>query len=157
MSNWDGSGLRWVGESADTLSFRFQRESRLTDRRALRYMRRIGKLVFEQAVQWSPVDWKGPRGQGPLYELERSHKLTEKIGANRRIEMRIEVGGMVGEVDVDKYAMWVHDSIDWNQRGPATRAKDPEAGPFWLERALDKYDQDIGDDLLDELLDGLLS
>lgn len=146
--------LSWRGDSADSLSFDMIREGRLTGKRALRNMRRVSKAVLETAVSWSPVDYKGEtHGSVPLHELEKSHRLIEAYGAGRRIEARIEVGGMVGSVNVDRYAMWVHDGS--YERGPATIAKGPHAGPGWLERAMEEHEDEF-EPLLDELLEGLL-
>lgn len=147
------SSLRWSGASADSLAITMEREGRTTSKRALRHMRRVSKAVLELAIEWSPVDFKGPAGLGPLRELERSHRMVETPGAGRRINVSIEVGGMVGNVDVDKYAMWIHDG-SYN-RGPATIAKGPNAGPGWLERAMEHHEDDF-EPLLDELLEGLM-
>lgn len=147
--------LTWRGESAETLSLVMQREGAKTSKRALRHMRRVSKSTLELAVAWSPVDYKGKtKGSEPLHELERSHRLVEYPGSNRRIEVAIEVGGMVGEVDVDLYAMWIHDGS--YERGPATIAKGPNAGPGWLERAMEEHADEF-EPLLDELLEGLMS
>ena len=132
------------------------RESRVTSKRALRHMRRVSKLVLKTAIEYSPVDYKGPDGaSNPLHELERSHKLIEEPGQNGRLEAVIEVGGMVGAVDVDLYAMWQHDGTMWSQRGKATVAKGPKAGPGWLERAMGEHEDDF-EPLLDDLLEGLI-
>lgn len=148
------TSLSWRGESSDTLSFRFLRESKRTNQRGLRHMRRVSKSVYETALKWSPVDYKGQTvNSPPLHELEKSHKIVENIGDNRRIEVSIEVGGYIGDVNVDDYALWIHDGS--YTPGPGTRAKGPEAGPFWLERALAKHENDIDEPLLDELLESL--
>jgi hypothetical protein len=146
--------LTWRGESADSLGITFAREGHLTGKRALRHMRRVSKIVLQTAIEWSPVDYKGKtRNSLPLHELEKSHRLVEEYGSNRRLEAHIEVGGMVGDVDVDLYAMWIHDGS--YERGPATIAKGPNAGPGWLERAMDEHADDF-EPLLDDLLEGLL-
>lgn len=148
--------LYWRGKSAGGVAVTMIREGQLTGKRSLRHMRRVSKAVLKTAVDWSPVDWKGKtRTDPPHHELERSHRIEETKGAFRRIEARIVVGGMVDGVNVDKYAWWVHDSLGWHQRGPATIAKGPNAGPGWLERALEEH-QDEFEPLLEELLDGLL-
>lgn len=146
--------LTWRGDSADSLSFTMLREGKMTGKRALRHMRRVSKATLQTAIDYSPVDYKGrTRGSMPLHELERSHRLVEVPGANRRIEARIEVGGMVGDVNVDLYAMWIHDGS--YERGPGTIAKGPKAGPGWLETALEEHEDDF-EPLLDELLEGLM-
>lgn len=145
--------LTWQGESADQLGIRMAREGRMTGKRALRHMRRVSKAVLDTAIKYSPVDYKGPNGSSPLHELERSHRLSEVPGDNRRIEVMIEVGGMVGDVDVDLYAMWIHDGS--YERGRATVAKGPKAGPGWLERAMDEHADDF-EPLLEDLLEGLM-
>lgn len=147
--------IRWKGESGDVLAARMKREGRLTGKRALRHMRRVSKATLETAVAWSPVDWKGARPSDPPgHELEKSHRIEEEYGDNRRLEARIVVGGMVGDVNVDKYAMWVHSGMGWHQRGRATIAKGPEAGPGWLDRAMKHHEEDM-DILLDEVMDAL--
>jgi len=135
------------------------RESRLTNKRALRHMRRVSNSVLKTAIAWSPVDYKGKtRASEPLHELERSHRLVEQYGAGRRLEATVEVGGWVGDVNVDLYAMWIHEGsgpYGSTVSGPATIAKGPNAGPFWLERAMEEHEDDF-EPLLDELLEGLM-
>lgn len=150
------ASLKWRGHSGKRVSATFFREGTLANKRALRHMRRVANIVLETAVDMAPVDWKGRNAfEGPQHELERSHRIEEARGAGNRIEAKIVVGGMVGGVNVDKYAWWVHDSMGWHQRGKATIAKGPEAGPGWLERALQKHEDDF-EPLLEELLDGLM-
>lgn len=146
--------IKWKGEGGDILAARMKREGTLTGKRALRHMRRTAKATLETAISWSPVDWKGPGGI-PGRELERSHRIEEQYGDRRRLEARIVVGGMVDGVNVDKYAMWVHSGLGWEQRGPATVAKGPQAGPGWLDRAMKEHEEDM-DLLLDEVFEAIL-
>lgn len=154
--------LVWKGVGAAELSAVFAREGAQTSKRALRHMRQVTKLIMDQSIRNSPVDWKGPHGKSsaPGHELEKSHRITEQYGAGGRIESTIEVGGMVGDVDVDLYATWLHDSYDW-KLGPASEAKmlsDPrnKVGPLFLERALAEYDAEF-DEILDDLVEGLMN
>lgn len=153
--------LYFKGTGASELGAHFAREGRTTDKRALRHMRQVTKVVMEQSIANSPVDWKGPvRGQPPGRELERSHRIREQYGAGGRIETTIEIGGMVGGVDVDLYAMWLHENFTW-KLGKASRAKmalspKNKVGPLFLERALAEHDHEF-EDILDELVEGLMT
>lgn len=154
------AGLRFRGTSADALGITFMREGRTTSKRALRQMRRVSKNVMETSVKFSPVDYHGPGGVGtvPAKELERAHKVVEQTGLSNRIEATVEVGGIVDGINVDLYAEWQHNGGDGGPytRGPGTVAKGPDAGPFFLERALQENETEF-EDFLDELFDGLMS
>lgn len=134
------------------------RESERTNKRALRHMRRVSKLVMKRSIEYSPVDWKGPRGEGPQHELERSHRIEEQYGAHGRLEATVTVGGMVGNVNVDLYATWIHEG-HFGKLGKASVAKAAASGKAvgerFLERALEDYQDDF-EPLLDELFEGLL-
>lgn len=149
--------LYFRGVDANTLGATMVRESQRTDKRALRHMRRVAKLVMETSVAYSPVDWKGPKGEGPQHELERSHRIEEEYGARGRLEATVLVGGMVGDVNVDKYAEWIHEgSYNLGKASLAKAAATGKAvGPRFLERALEDHEDDF-EPLLDELLGGLL-
>jgi hypothetical protein len=158
VSEWR---LYFSGLDADTLAGTFVREGRLLDKRALRQMRRVSKMVMEQSIKNAPVDWKGPGGRlsAPGHELERAHHIKEEYGHSGRLEATVEVGGMVGDVNVDLYAEWIHNSFDY-RLGPASQAKtmrgsDYKVGPLFLERALAEYESEF-DDLLDEVVEGLM-
>lgn len=154
--------LYFSGLDPETLGGTFIREGRLLDKRALRQMRLVSKLVMEQSIKNAPVDWKGPCGANSLpgHELERAHRIEEQYGAGGRLEATVTVGGMVGDVDVDLYAEWIHNSFDYTL-GKASQAKmmmgpDYKVGPLFLERALAEYESEF-DDLLDEVMEGLLT
>jgi hypothetical protein len=149
--------LYFRGMGADVLGATMVRESRVTDKRALRHMRRVAKLVMIRSQEYAPVDWKGPAGMGPLHELERSHRIEEHYGERGRLEADVVVGGMVGDVDVDLYATWMHEG--GYSLGKASVAKAASTGKHvgerFLERALEDYEDDF-EPLLDDLLEGLL-
>lgn len=154
--------LVFKGIGATELGAHFAREGRTTDKRALRHMRQVTKVIMEQSIANSPVDWKGPHGKGspPGHELEKAHRIVEQYGVGGRIETAIEIGGMVGNVNVDLYATWLHDSFGW-ALGPASRAKMMESsknkvGPLFLERALAEHDNEF-EDILDDLVEGLMA
>lgn len=153
--------LYFKGTGAVELGAHFAREGRTTDKRALRHMRLVTKLIMEQSIRNSPVDWKGPKkGMAPGHELERSHRIREQYGTGGRIETAIEIGGMVGGVNVDLYATWLHDSYGW-KLGKASEAKMMQSpknkvGPLFLERALAEYDDEF-EDILDDLVEGLMN
>lgn len=149
------SSLRWRGNTGRKMGATFYREAEMTNKRALRHMRRVAKATLKTAIEWAPVDWKGMKpSDPPRHELERSHKIEEIRGESKRIECRITAGGRVGGVNVDRYAMWVH-NLEPHQRGRATIAKGPKAGPGWMARALEEHENDF-EPLLDELMEGLL-
>ncbi|SFJ50718.1 hypothetical protein SAMN03159338_1602 [Sphingomonas sp. NFR04] len=153
--------LYFKGTGATELGAHFAREGATTSKRGLRHMRQVTKVVMEQSIANSPVDWKGSRrGEAPGHELEKSHRIREQYGAGGRIETTIEIGGMVGGVNVDLYAVWLHESFDW-KLGPASRAKmmmspKNKVGPLFLERALAEHDHEF-DEILDELVEGLMN
>lgn len=152
------SRLYFRGVDAATIGATFIRESRVTNKRALRHMRRVSKLVMKTSQEYAPVDWKGPeKGLPPGHELERSHRIEEQYGASGRIEATVLVGGMVGDVNVDLYAEWMHEGP--YQLGKASLAKAASTGKpvgeRFLERALEDHEDDF-EPLLDELLEGLM-
>jgi hypothetical protein len=155
MSEWR---LYFRGLQPEQLAGTFFREGRMVDKRALRQMRTVSKLVMEQSQRNTPVDWKGYTSKDPPgYELERSHRIEEQYN-HGRIEATVTVGGMVGDVNTDLYAMWIHEgdyhlgkaSIAKTMRGPKYKV-----GPEFLTRALAEYESEF-DSLLDELVEGLM-
>lgn len=155
----DGWRLYFRGLQPEQLAGTFFREGRMLDKRALRQMRLVSKLVMEQSIRNTPVDWKGYTSKDPPgHELERSHRIEEQYGAAGRIEATVTVGGMVGDVDTDLYAMWIHEgdyhlgkaSIAKSMQGPKYKV-----GPEFLTRALAEYESEF-DGLLDELMEGLM-
>jgi len=150
--------LYFKGDSAGRLAGTFNREGKLVGKRALRNMRRVSKLVMEQSKKNAPVDWKGRnKTDPPGHELERSHKVEEQYADDRRLTATVVVGGIVGGVNVDAYAQWLHDDFSWSL-GPASRDKagrGNDVGPLFLERALTKYEDEF-DDMLDQALGELL-
>lgn len=155
--------LYFTGQNANHLAATFKREGDLAGKRCLRHMRAVAKLVMEQSRRNAPVDWKGYTAKSPPgHELERSHRIEEQY-ANGRIEATVLVGGMVGGVNVDLYANYLHDSSMWSL-GRASRAKRDadsrnKVGDQFLERALDEYAsefEDWGGDMLDDLMKGLM-
>lgn len=146
------------GASANAIAATMIRESRVTDKRALRHMRRVAKLVMEASRDYAPVDWKGYTSKDPPgHELERSHRIEEQYGNRGRLEATVVVGGNVGGVDVDLYATWMHEGP--YSLGKASLAKAAASGKFvgerFLERALEEHEDDF-EPLLDDLLEGLM-
>ena len=154
------SRLYFRGTDAAALGANFVREGRTTSKRALRHMRQVAKLVMNQSIANSPVDWKGYSSKDkPRHELERSHRIEEQFGNSGRLEATVLVGGMVDGTDVDLYATWLHESFSY-QLGPASRKKTMmsaknKVGPLFLERALAEHEDEF-DDLLDDLMQGLM-
>jgi len=157
VSGWR---LYFTGLQPEELAGTFFREGVMVDKRALRQMRTVSKLVMEQSIRNTPVDWKGyTTKEPPGHELERSTRVEEQFGGSGRIEATVSVGGMVGDVDTDLYAMWIHEG-DYHL-GPASRAKmmmgpKYKVGPEFLTRALAEYESEF-DVLLDDLMEGLMS
>lgn len=151
--------LTFRGTDANTLGLTFVREGRTTSKRALRHMRRVSKLVMEQSIRNSPVDWKGYTSKDPPgHELEKSHRIVEQYGNGGRLEASVVVGGMVGDVDVDLYAEWLHEGVyNLGKASIAKQAGDPRArvGPQFLDNALRDHEDDF-EPLLDELMNGLM-
>lgn len=153
--------LTFHGLSANALAAHFTREGQTTSKRALRHMRQVAKMIMDTSIAYSPVDWHGPGGPSspPGHELEKSHKIVEQFGASSRLEATVEVGGMVGGVNVDLYAFWLHDSFGWKlgkgSYAKMMRSPKNKVGPLFLERALKEHDHEF-DDLLDELVEGLM-
>lgn len=147
------SRLYFRGLQPEALAGYFVREGELVGKRGLRQMRQVAKLVMEQSIKNSPVDWKGKTPKDPPgHELELAHHIDEGYGTSNRIETIVWVGGMVGDVDVDLYATWIHESFDY-RLGKASQEKtmrgpDYQVGPLFLERALAKYDSDFETDLV---------
>lgn len=140
--------LYFRGFDANALAGVFAREGQLVGKKALRQMRLVSKLVMEQSIKNTPVDWKGPhKGDPPGHELERAHHLDEDYGNLGRLEATVWVGGMVGDVDTDLYARWIHESFDYRlgkaSEAKAMRGPEYKVGPLFLERALAEYDSEF--------------
>ena len=150
--------LYFRGQTAHQFAITMRREGKLAGKRSLRHMRKVAKLVMEQSKRNAPVDWKGYSSiEPPGFELERSHRITEAYNG-RRIEATVEVGGMVGSVNVDKYVDFIHIHEYNLGRGSIAKSNsDPRnrGGPRFLERALEDQDAEFnewGEELLDDLI-----
>jgi hypothetical protein len=156
--------LYFRGFDANALAAVFSREGQLVGKRALRQMRLVSKLVMEQSIKNSPVDWKGVNPKDPpRHELERAHHIDEDYGNDKRLHATVWVGGMVGDVDVDLYARWIHESFDYTlgkaSQEKAMQGPEYKVGPLFLERALAQYDSEyegdvVWDRFLDEVMEG---
>lgn len=155
--------LYFRGMNADTLAGVFYREGELVGKKALRQMRLVSKLVMEQSIKNAPLDWHGPHGihSAPEHELERAHHIDESYGNTNRLEATVWVGGMVGDVNVDLYATWIHESFDYKlgkgSEEKAMRGPDYKVGPLFLERALAEYDSEYqGEHIWEQFLDDIV-
>lgn len=152
--------LYFTGDNPNMVAATFRREGQLVGKRCLRHMRQVAKLVMEYSKAGAPVDFKGPKGQGPQRELEKSHRVEEQY-ANGRIEATVMVGGMVGAVNVDRYLEFIHfGNYELGKASRQKQASNPKirVGPYFLERALEEYEADFedwGGDILDELVGAL--
>lgn len=132
--------------ASDVAAF-FDRVGQTTSKRALRAVRRLADVVKEQAVKNAPI----------LHgDLEHAIETREEQGVNRRITAIVEVTDQgLNRSDVLDYA-GVIERGEFEKLGERSLAKGPEVGPHFLERAFDKYEDEIPDDLIDEILGDLL-
>lgn len=134
-------------KGADKLSLLLRQGGERAVRRARSQMKReIGKIE-QLAKDFAPVDHKGPGpGLPPGHELERSIRQRRTYENNRRLAVAVDVGGTVDGVDVDDYALLMHEGLapygsGAFQPGPATKAKGGQAGGKFLERAYKEREQ----------------
>lgn len=105
----------------------------LVPENARKAMTRAAERIVREAQLNAPVD---------LHNLEKSIHLTKSYSTFRgRLQIDIEVGGFVDGVNVDLYAMEIHENYDAKRAGPGTRAKQAAnpgryVGGKFLERAL---------------------
>lgn len=100
---------------------------------ARKVMHRQSEIIVEEAKLNAPVD---------THELEDSIRLDKGYEDRGRLKIDIVVGGMVRGVDVDQYAMLIHENYESMKPGPGTiakRAANPGryVGGKFLERAVD--------------------
>ena len=82
------------------------------------------------------------------HNLESAHQVVKFVDTNDRVGYGVEVGGVVNGVNVDNYALIVHEGLDGKKYGqtPAGRAKASRervrVGPKFLERALRKMERE---------------
>jgi len=95
---------------------------------ARKQMHRGADRIVNEAKKNAPVD---------EHNLEESIRKEKSYGERGRLQIDIVTGGSVNGVDVDQYAVIMHES-DYNL-GPGSQAKQagqPEiVGPKYLERA----------------------
>lgn len=146
----------------DELAASFYRSGQMVGKRALRHMRASAKMIKDESIANAPVDYKGVRkSDPPRHELERAHHIEEKYGDEGRLEATVWVGGDVDGVNVDDYALWIHEG--YYQLGKASIAKAAanghEVGPGYLHRALAEFEneyQGVWDEFLDEVIGDIL-
>lgn len=102
---------------------------------ARKAMHRMADNVVKQAKINAPRD----RGN-----LEDSIRKEIQYGYQGRLSMTIVMGGMVGGVNVDEYAIQVHENYDDEHPGPTTEYKrslypGEFIGSKFLDRAIKKY------------------
>lgn len=126
-------------------------------RRAREQMKRQGEAIAKQAQKYAPVDHKGPGpGLPPGRELERSIESHKNYESNRRLQMVVNVGGVVDGVDVDDYVMEMHEGLapygsGEYQLGPASVAKGAGVGGKFLERAFREREDKLVDEIVAEI------
>lgn len=99
---------------------------------ARKTMHRGADRIVKEAQLNTPVD---------LHNLEESIRKVVRYENRGRLNIEIQVGGMVNGVNVDEYAMKVHENYDDENPGQGTRAKRSAnpgryIGRKFLERAL---------------------
>lgn len=127
-------GMRIVGLRETQVSIRQTGERAKSH--VLRQMRKeaqeIKKISQEQA----------PRDEG---NLEEAHHVTEVKKGRERTVIEIEVGGVVNGVNVDQYALEMHESV--YNLGPESLKKQAGqqriVGRKYLERAVEERDREM--------------
>jgi len=141
-------GMEFYNDSANGLILRLERAEERTSPARLAMLRRLAKRVMESSQKMCPVD---------KHNLEDAHHLVEHYGDRNRIEIDVEVGGVVDGVDVDAYATYMHEG-EYNL-GPQSQLKQAvtgeEVGPKFLERALIEHEAEA-DDIIDTIMEALL-
>lgn len=104
--------------------------ARLSDR-ARKVMRRNAVIIVSEAKLNTPVD---------THALEDSIHMETSYGFRGRLQIDIVCGGLVDGVNVDEYAMLIHENYGSMKPGPGTIAKRQAnpgryIGEKFLERA----------------------
>jgi len=81
---------------------------------ARKTMHREADRIVEQARLYAPVD---------KHNLEESIRKDVHYGHRGRLQIDIVMGGIVNGVNVDTYAVEVHENYDDARPGPGTQAK----------------------------------
>jgi hypothetical protein len=126
-------------------------------RRAREQIKREGERIASRARDLAPVDYKGQSRQDPpRRELERSIRAERFYEDNRRLAVLVNVGGVVDGVDVDVYAVQMHEGLapygsGAFEKGPASKAKGPDVGGKFLERAFNERAPHMVADIVSEV------
>lgn len=123
---------------------------------ARKTMHRQADVIVKEAKLNTPVD---------THNLEESiRKVVSYEGVKGRLKIEVEAGGMVNGVNVDLYAMEVHEayetSIAPNGPGPGTRAKmaaNPGRliGSKFLERAAESVEKKLRPSMIQAIIRGI--
>lgn len=108
---------------------------------ARKSMHRAADRIVKQAKINAPRD---------KANLEESIRKEVKYGYQGRLNIQIVMGGVVNGVNVDEYAVEVHENYDDAHPGPTTEYKrtlypGEYIGGKFLERAIDKYAPSLPD------------
>jgi hypothetical protein len=102
---------------------------------ARKALHRLADAIVKQAQINVPHD---------IGNLEESIRKELKYGYRGRLSIDIVMGGIVNGVNVDEYALMIHESYDDSRPGKNTQLKRQRhpgefIGSKFLERAVDKY------------------
>lgn len=115
---------------------------------ARKTMHREADKIVKLAKQMTPVD---------KHNLEESIKKVVSYGDRGRLQIDIEVGGTIRGVNVDKYAVIIHENYDEMNPGPETMKKqqaNPQVivGRKFLERAMTAHEDKLTNAMISETL-----
>ncbi|MCP1540061.1 hypothetical protein [Methylorubrum extorquens] len=120
---------------------------------ARKVMHRNADKIIEEAVLNAPVD---------KHNLEQAirKRISYQSTFRKRLKIDIEVGGIVNGVNVDEYAMQIHENYGSMNPGKGTIAKrDANPGRFigekFLERAVEAVEGKLRPSLIQAVLRGI--
>lgn len=124
-------GIKVTGVDAVVAELRYKAE-RIADN-ARKQMHRQADFIVEEARLNAPVD---------KHNLEKAIQKKVSYGYRGRLQIDIEVGGIVNGVNVDLYAAEIHENYESMNPGKGTIQKrednpDRYVGGKFLERALE--------------------
>ena len=138
-----------IGDAAVKLMLRNVAE-RVPDR-ARKTMHKYADLIVADAKLFVPVD---------THNLEESIHKVVSYGFRGRLQIDIEAGGFINGVDVDEYALMIHENYEALHPGAGTAAKrlaNPGVyiGSKYLERAYEKHIDALRADMIVAINEGI--
>jgi len=140
--------IRWKPIGIDVIKAQLRNTAEKVSDTARKTMHRGADKIVKEAKLNAPVD---------KHNLEESIRKVVGYGYRGRVQINIEVGGMINGVNVDLYAVEVHENYWEDTPGPGTlqkRQQNPgrHVGGKYLERAVNDQRPKLEKDVIEAVV-----